>query len=60
MAIACSVPPFPEGGKVVKVELDRACPITIDEPGQERSTCPAIDAWLARLFVFKQQLEVMP
>lgn len=58
-AMQSSVPPMPKAGPGVKAELDRVCPIIRNSDGIEVSSCPAIDAWISRLFVFSKQLEVM-
>lgn len=43
----------------MKEELNRVCPIIKNEHGQEVSTCPAIDGWLAQQLILKMQLGVM-
>lgn len=54
----CSIPPWPPAGASVADEMDRVCPTKDTETGAAINACPAINDWHARLFKFKQQLEV--
>lgn len=56
----CSIPPWPLAGASVADEMDRVCPTKDTETGSAINPCPAINDWHARLFKFKQQLEVNP
>lgn len=56
---ACSIPPWPAAGAAVADELDAVCP-TQDAEGNPVNPCPAINAWHARLDIYKQQLEKNP
>jgi hypothetical protein len=58
VAVTDNVPAFPKAGPTVAAELNRACPIIVNEDGTKTSTCPAIDEWLSRLEKLKRQMEV--
>jgi hypothetical protein len=53
-------PSWPHAGQAVAVEMDRVCPTKDPDTGLAIDTCPAINNWHARLYVYKQQLEVKP
>lgn len=59
-AQAYGVPAWPVAGRGVAEELGKACPVTIDESGNQLTPCPHLYAWLGRLHKYKKELEVKP